>query len=474
MKAIQYNIDPNWLFVFIAFYPFILFPGGLFFYPTFLDESTYQAAVENFLLLPKIFFLIAFSLLGLLVVRSPEKRSPFVVIVFLHLFLVITSALNAEDEIAFTILGPQWRLDGVIYHVFLSLLMLATFLTAKNRHSIFEKIIFILMGGALFLVIIFIFQILGFDLINPLILNVGKPLSDLAGTMSLPGYLAGWLLPICILAIFQVAKLSNFKHFSVIIITVSILITTGLFYTGNRAAIYSLIFIQAVSLVFLRSKRLLFASTGVIFIAFLISSIPIGKVYSASIVNTRTLETRLVIWRLAYESIQKIRFAPWIGSGSDAFRLGVLRDPPVDIYIGLLAKELNWKNFEIESAKVIVPENKIRLSELSIVFKKINGEKNKKVNYLIELDKAHNFFLDRLLAFGIFDVVIWIVLFAYPIFFGMKNFRTESLFLISMALLGTSIYYMVWFSVIQVEPMHLVLVSIAWGIIYQYKKQAFL
>lgn len=81
------------------------------------------------------------------------------------------------------------------------------------------------------------------------------------------------------------------------------------------------------------------------------------------------------------------------------------------------------------------------------------------------LDKAHNLILDRLLTFGLLGVLVWLGLYLYPVLRGWRGTLLQRS--LATSLLAVFVYYLFWFPVPQVEPLHLVLIAAAWALLAQ-------
>jgi hypothetical protein len=474
MKIPVAQVNPNWLIVFAALYPFILIPGALFFTPAIIDDSTYQAVYENFFILPKVLFMGVFATLGLVITRKIWTRDVFVWLAIGHLMFVTLSSFNANDDWTFIFLGPQWRLDGLLYHIFLTFLMIAAYFTLKSQPKAWNTIILVLVIGGCVETVIFMFQRLNLDPINPLLFSYGRVSTNITGTMSNRGYLAAWLLPIAILGLPKLFQKKYHDYTLFFWIIALFLIIIGLSLTDNRTAIYSFYFTLFIWNIFYKSIKNMLISILIAFIAtiapFLAPNVSSKEIRTFG--DTTSLSTRTQIWQLTVNATHDVPLFPLLGGGADALRLSMLRNLPIQPYVKLIGLELGWKNYEVDSAAVVVPDNQLRLSEISVKFKRFGTEKNVTKNYLIELDRAHNYFLDRLIAFGIFSVFIWAILFFYPVWLGIWNRTSVTIFSISLALIAVILYYILWFPDNQAEPLHIIIISSAWAFLISKKRES--
>jgi O-antigen ligase len=464
----------RWLVLFCLIYPLLFFPGSLLSRPNVIDETVVFAIVENYLLLPKLLGLVLFAVLGFLDTKKYWKLEAFTILFTLHLILVLLSSLNARDTWTYNLLGPDRRFDGVLYQIFLSVLALNAFYTIKNNFSLIKQIGFCLLLSCCIQTVLLLFQRFGFDPIGYLVYI--KPLSIPAGTMTHPGILAAWLLPSLVLAFFLFSCVK--RRYLTVYVFGLIFASAGLAFTGNRTSIYILLFFLLIWVILERKIQvlLLFLITGLTIIIAPFTP-KTASIESPDVLSTRTLETRIKIWDLALKLMPQIPNFPLLGGGPDAMRLALLRDPPVDKYIKLDLMESGLDNYKIRSS-TYVPGQTIRESTFKIDFVYLDNEQNVIQNRAIYLDKAHNLFLDRLISFGIFGALIWMLIYCVPLTF---LFRKQQLKLqdtnfspLIYAVLATIIsivgYYTLWFPVIQAEPLHLIIVSMGWAIVVSQRQ----
>jgi hypothetical protein len=470
-KAVEnVHFDYKWLLYFVFLYPFIIFPGGLFDKPKVIDEAVIFAVVENYWLLPKVAVLSFFAILGTLKTYRLWQKSAFLSLIVVHVSLAVISSLNSQDEITWILLGPQRRLDGLIYHISLSLIAVSSYYTFKNsRNKIYCDFLRFLIAGGVIQSLIIGLQLYKIDVVGAL--TYVQPINVPAGTMTHPGVLAAWL--VCIIMLGLILLLEKPKD--IFLICGLFIVAMGLGFTKNQTAVYSLIFFSVVWS-FIHRKRYFILCNLLIFSGILIGPalLPGVQGFSRDPLETRTLKTRVQIWNLAWGATGNIPFFPFIGGGTDAFRLSLLRNPPGQAYLDLEALESDWKNYEIKGFK-FVKDEPLRISEYEVEFSKFDGKGGVVpgapviLSIPVFLDRAHNFFLDRLLSFGIFSVLTWFLLYFYPTFVYMKEFISKKWVFdyrntgISIALIALSTYYLVWFPALQAEPLHVIFIAIAWS-----------
>jgi O-antigen ligase len=465
MSQASGKVNASWLLVFSALYPFVFIPSGLFFSPGVIDDSVLQEVFENFFLLPKIFFMGVFSVLGVLAIRKTFNAKIFAPLIILHIVFVLLGILNSSDSLAFSLLGPQRRLDGLLYHCFLALLAISTYFTVISNPQILNKFTRILFFVCIIQTIILLLQRFDLDPVNVLLFKYVNIIPETSGTLSNPGYLAVLFLPAMILNLFYTFenKDRNTKWYHSIGMG---FIGVGLSLTDNRTAVFAFILVLLIFTVKNFSLINIFKSS---FLVFLIVFSPLllpktNQSTARGFGNSTTLYTRLQIWQIAADLLPKIPSFPILGGGVDAFRLTLLNDFPMEQYVKLLSLELEWGDYEINSTRVILPDNQIRLSALEINFKKLRSETNVTKIYPIELDRAYNLLLDRFISFGILNALLWGTFFIYPMWLGWQSKAKSFAFFISMSLFALFLYYFLWFPSIQTEPIHVVIIASGWAL----------
>ncbi len=450
------------LIAFAALFPLVIIPGTPFWKPGLIFDTELAQALEMFQLFPKVLVLLLVGLLGVLSLREIQWRKPFVLLLSVHLLLVLVGSLNARDDWSYTLLGPQRRLDGLLYHLSLVIFGIFAYQMLCKLPSLRNTLMVALFVGGIIQAVLAILQRLQLDPIGPLV--KWSIYSSPVGSLSHPGMLAGLLLPTVLLGMWLSTKQSR-KDYRWLILLGLFLTALALGATTNRAALIALI-VGVTGLVLAhRTWSMLFVSlfaiASVLCVQFIV---PNPQGFTREYAATNTLESRFQIWALALQSLGKIPGAPVIGGGSDAFRLSLLRDPPVTDLLDLTKLELAWpQDTRVARVTVILPpEEQLRSKYLHVEFERFGGQANIKRDYPITLDKAHNLLLDRLLAFGVLSTVLWLFLYLYPVWKGWRN-RNLAWIWVLVALM---VYYLAWFPVIGTEPLHLLVVAIAWATIH--------
>lgn len=450
------------LIAFAILFPMVMVPGALLWKPGLIFDTEQAQALEMFQLFPKVLVLLLICILGMLSLREIQWRKPFVFLLLIHLLLVLVGSFNARDDWSYVLLGPQRRLDGLLYHVGLVLFAIVAYQMLLKLPGLGNTLLLALFVGGNIQAVLALLQRLQLDPIGPLVKwsMYGNPV----GSLSHPGMLAGLLLPTIMLGIWLFTQQAN-RNYHYLLLLGIFLSALALGATTNRAALIALIVGLVGMLLTHRTWSMLFLSgfaiVSVLCVQFIVPNrLGFTREYTA----TNTLESRFQIWALAYQSLGKIPGAPWIGGGPDAFRLSLLKDPPVADFLDLIKVELAWpQDARVGKATVVLPPGEqLRSKYLQVEFEQFGGQTNIKRSYLITLDKAHNFLLDRLLAFGALSMMSWLFLYLYPIW---KSWRKQSLAWI-WVLMALMVYYLAWFPVIGTEPLHLLIVAIAWATIH--------
>lgn len=467
------------LTVFVAVFPLVFVPGALLWNPPIIDDTLRAQAMEQFFFLPKLVVLCVFGLLALLEARKQSWRHVWVGLLVAYLVLVILSAGSAQDTLTYVLLGGQQRLDGVLYQVALALIGIFAHQTFVRDPAGIPKVIAAFVAAGMVQSVLVVIQQLGFDPVATFVRwqAFGAP----GGSIGHPGMVAGLLLPALVLSVWQLLELRGVRS-KVWWGSTTVTLAVGLSVVSNRTALIALG--VALAFVVLRRRSLeTLAVVGMVtlFVVFVRDAIPSPKGPNRDLVSTQTLETRRMIWPLALQASRETRGQPFIGGGPDAFRLWTLRSVPLGQFVPLLGLELGWPSDAIiEGAEVVrPPDGPVRDSLLRVRFARFGDRKNVTQDFPITLDRAHNLVLDRLVAYGGLSALIWLVLYLYPllkpVWDGLVRLRTDGLPRsresdptgvlsggLMAAVLGLSVYYLAWFPVMQVEPLHLILLAAAW------------
>lgn len=453
------------LFIFTWVYPLVLFPGALFMPLAQWQNSGYDSA-ELFQLLPKICFLFLVGLIGFMIARPITWREPLVWLLGGHLGLVVLGSIVSKDDFTFSFLGPPRRMDGIFYHLGLVLLGIFAYSTIKRNP---QKGLHITLSGlfwsGLIQAAVALLQRLGVDLFSPLVRYF--PYNAPVGTIGQPGMLAGLLL-CAFLATLVLYKFTEGKYRWGILLGLFV-IAAAIGVSTNRSALIALV-AGIVGLNLSQRSLQLFLASMLSMLALLGGKylLPNAPGFERAYSDTLTFKIRLHIWGIALEELKKNPQFLLTGGGPDAFKLAMLRNPPVDLLLEAYRQELGWpSNAKISKVQIWQdPNASIRVKQIWVTFEEYGKQKNYTVIYDFLLDKAHNLILDRLLDYGLLSVSIWVLLYLYPLW---RNITYENWGFGGFAwiLAGLFIYYLAWFPVVQVEPLHLVLIAAAWALLAQ-------
>jgi hypothetical protein len=150
------------------------------------------------------------------------------------------------------------------------------------------------------------------------------------------------------------------------------------------------------------------------------------------------------------------------GGGTGSFKLNIAERLPIRDLMVVLQKEFKWQsNDNIVKIELLSPKNApIRQKAYKVTYK----DGSTKIAFQV-IDRAHNFFLDRIYSIGLIGAIMWMIFYIYPIFayFRLKPYqKTFEQQALTMALIAIQVYYIFWFSVMQVEPIHVTVALMAW------------
>jgi O-antigen ligase len=193
-----------------------------------------------------------------------------------------------------------------------------------------------------------------------------------------------------------------------------------------------------------------------------ITFFPTNPTVNRSLTNTQTFETRIEIWKIAANLLPKSWLFPFWGGGTGEFKLLISDILPYQEFYKFLAIEYKWQPADqIKKTIVLTAPSMPKREKAFIFFYKDRSQEFTKIT----LDRAHNFFLDKAFSVGLIGAILWMIFYIYPIYayFRLKPYqKTFEQQTLTMALLALQMYYIFWFSVMQVEPIHVVVALMAW------------
>lgn len=437
----------------------------IFIYPAFLFEGIGQPIFipdgEKVHLVPRLLLIGVVTILGW---RFWGTRGLFSGLLIGFAITVVASSLNASDPAGwvFTIFGPKARMDGLLYQLALVALGIAAYGAVRQAPHLLPRVLWALLAAGVLQAVLVVLQRFDLDLVGPAI--GGSPFTDYLGSMGSVGIAAGFFLVVVVASLsLLTSKGSSRAQFYLILLGI-LFVALALGITQNRSALYALLgTVVLFTLIGLSWQRLLIGA-GVLLSAFLAPQLlPVKPGIERGLLDTGTLESRLVIWQLGYESLRHIPGSPLLGGGPDAFLLTLTQHFSTERLLDFYRVEHRWPaNATIEKIQSLDPPDMGRDRQLRVYFSQFGDRENVRAIYLVRLDKVHNMLFDRLVAFGIFAALIWFLLLAYPVYlvWRQKQLRTSTLWLVLPAI---GIYYLAWFPVIQLEPIYMILIAGIWA-----------
>lgn len=456
----DFQFPKAWLAILLGFawlYPFT---------NNYFASSFSPASGEMIWIFPRVIFLGLVGMLGILQAKGWESyRNLFSCLLLFYVLMVVLGGLNArDDDPSAVILGPAGRMDGLIYQISLVLVTLLAYRVLCGYQQVWSVLLTGLVVVGVLQSVVLVLQRLALDPIGPLIRGsaFGLPL----GTIGNPAILAGFMVVVLVggIGLFPYTKGTAQK----VLLTLALLtIALGLGITVNKASFYALIAALVLWNLLRRERWLLGISIAVIVAVLAQGLVPNRLDYSRSLTDPKTGRTRLIIWELALKAVTQMPLSPWIGSGPDGFSLALLRYIPPEDLMQEYRLEYGWPpEATIREIRTLYqPGAPIRSKAFLVFFDNYQGDIGKRgLIYQLGLDKAHNLLLDRLISYGLFAVLITVALYLWPVW---RLIRKAGAFeqSILVALLAAFLYYLFWFPVVQVEPIHMIFVAMAWAML---------
>jgi O-antigen ligase len=449
----------NLLSLFIVLIP-------IFIYPAYLVEGVGKPVfipnAEAVHLIPRLILIGVVTILGW---RFWGTRGLFSGLLIGFAITVVLSSLSANDPAGwvFTIFGPKARMDGLIYQFLLVALGIAAYGALRQAPHLLPRILWALLASGVLQSLLVLLQSFGIDLVGPSI--GGSAFEENMGSMGHIGVAAGFLLVAAVASLSLLSIARTNRTLFVLAVFGILFVSLGLGITQNRTAAFALVGAVVLFTLIGFSWQRLLIGVGMLLSTFAIpQALPDKHAVERGYGNTATLESRFVIWQLAYESLRFIPGAPLIGGGPDAFLLTLTRHFSTERLLDFYRVEHQWPpDAQILRVESFDPPDMGRDRLLRVYFSQYGGQQNVQGAYLVRLDKVHNMFFDRLVAFGIFASLIWLILLVYPVYLTWKQRRLQAttLWLILPAI---GIYYLAWFPVLQLEPIFMILIAAVWSL----------
>ena len=393
--------------------------------------------------------------------------------VFAHLLLgylglVVLGALNARDPdgLLYALIGPWSRMDGVYYQVAVVLLSIATFQVFKLHPWLTHTLLQVILLSGVIQATLIGLQRYKLDFWGPLV--SGQYANSPMGTLGHPGVAAG-LLVVAVLIGIGLLMTQPRPRFSWLLVCGTLMCATALGFTDNRTGILATLLVLMLRTIFQFSWPGLLYSLIIIIAIFLPQRLLVNpQGFERAIENTNTLEARLTTWKLATRITQYIPGFPILGGGPDALMFGLVNHVPFDALFPLYRLDLSLpQNASIADWKIVdsYGTGKFRDQDYEVLFKQFGEKQNVTYRYtVLFLNKAHNTVLDRLLTTGIIGALIWLALYMFPALVLFKQRSAQGMLLVWL-LLALLIYHMTWFPVIQLEPIHMLILAAAWSLV---------
>ncbi|APD08704.1 MULTISPECIES: hypothetical protein [Thermus] len=448
-----------WFFFWlIALYPWVILPpqAGL-------------PGKEGLWITPKLLLLIGLvSLTTPLWLSLSSHKIPKTLVLFQIIWILAACllALPHYDEATDIWLGPENRTDGLIYQV--SVLLLALALFRLETHLLQNILLPLLILSGTYQAILWLWQRSGLDPINSIIPYAmeGPP-----GTIGNPGMAAGLALPLIPLAL--VLWMKDKRHSW---LAAAFILALGLGSLSNRSSLLAL----AVGLGFLvliaKDRRLTLISATLLATSFASHAYwPRIAAPAKDLTNTNTLATRIQLWNLGLSVLFKDPKTFVFGLGPRGLQQATATELiPLSKQLTLFHLEYGWPPQDrLKTAKPLwAPADPVTSRTYLLeydtrglpAYEKKYGETLVALQKLANVDRAHNAWLDKALAFGVPLAMVWLLFFLTPIPKLLLGAPDPLKMGLAVSLATLFVYYLTWFAVPQTEPWHYTLAVLAWKI----------
>ncbi len=438
----------------LALFPWVILPPPLTVWP---DR-------EGVWLAPKVFFLALLALL--LSPKPPERKRPghpersLLLGMLAWLCVASLTTLPKEDWSAW-LLGPVNRMDGPLYQLFLLAFALRLSNALAADPQLARSLTPYLLLSALFQGVLWLWQRGGLD---PLAGLLGYTPGLPPGTLGNPGMAAGLALPLIPLAL--ALWLERRER---VWLLAALGLATALGGLANRSSLIALALALGVWVFISRDRRLTLASLAALALsyassAYWPSTLPVQK----QLASGRTLETRLEMWRIGLSLLQEPKTFLF-GMGPLGLQEAVVSGKvEIKNLLQLFHLEYGWPPPErLVSATPLWEPDDPPMSRAYLLKYDVTGlpgyskEEFLALQRLSNLDKAHNAYMDKALAFGIPFALLWTLFLLGPIPFLLRRKDPINAGL-ATGLLSLGVYYLTWFATPQTEPWHFALAVLAW------------
>lgn len=439
---------------------------------------------------PRVILVFLLGLAGLLLFRQEFLKINRIALIGAsgYLALVLLSDLSSPDELVFRVVGHEERYDGLIYQIGKTLAFLTAVVTLRKLRQTHADFAYRLVGTGFFVIasiqaLLLATQfflktdMIGFLLYEGqkntapigtvgfkvlLILSIGTGL-----LFALVEYSKGWNLAPIFLAF--MAGLAAGRASAIGLVTS--LVSGAWLYFNKRKAGKALLFLAAAttfSLAFVFRNEILS---------------PFG-VQPVKVLSARTLKTRFVIWKITGRLLETHRWLVIRGYGSDAMRYLLIENLPKDerlkkLYIESMVMENKLPADKVENLEIVTQkEYGLRATALHLVYR-TQQEPDRTKHFLaaVNLDKAHNLWLDLWLRYGLLATILYTILAFGPFFYLARRLLKSQLddwwpraaTWVVLALMAHGIHYLAWFPMPLWEPLFLLIAALGWDLV-DYKR----
>jgi len=419
---------------------------------------------------PKVVALLFLAIFAVLYLKERRERSTPVLLVLAYAVVAILSGVFSGESLQYVLLGGEGRMDGLLYALSLSVFFIFTYtLTREFRKELPGLFVLALTFAALAESLIVFAQRLGHDYVGALTVGMRYPL--ITGTAGNPGMVAAMLLPAVLIAAGVAITKTRSRPGFVFWLLAAMVTAASLSLVNNRSSFYALLIALAAMVVIYRRNPRVYLTTLLVGLT-LFAAPQIfpnqTRVQERSLTSTKTLSTRLMIWKIAAEVSLHTKGQPLWGGGFDALKKGLISQGRAREYMELYRLEAGWPDsVKISELRWLhEPGEPLKTSAILVYARdEKTGQSYDGVRKVV-LDKAHNYFLDRTVSTGLLSALIWLVLFLWPVVHGLKS-NDALIKTFAIAIAALFIYYQLWFPVPQTEPLHVAMLAIAWGALYE-------
>jgi len=432
---------------------------------------------------PRMVFVLMFGLTGLLLFRKEILSTNRIVLLASvgYLFLVFLSDFLTPDELVFKVVGHEERYDGFLYQTG-KVLAFITALILVNKQKLPRAYFFIGSGfltTAILQAALLAFHLFfNFDVVGELLYEGQKnkiPIGTVGFKVLLILSIGTGLLYILIQETKAWKAVSIFLAFmaglaagrsSAIGLIASLF--TGSWWHYRSKSSSKAIFFLAVVMVF----SLAFVFRNQILIPF--------EVRPITTLSTYTLQTRFLIWKISLRLLETHNWLLIQGFGSDAMRYLLIKELPKDpvlqkLYIRFMIMENRLPADTVEGLEIVTrKEFGLRATALHLIYRtREEPDRTKHFLAAVNLDKAHNLWLDLWIRYGLFATLLYTLIAFGPLLFSIGDlikgvlgqWKTRAMLWVSLVLLAHGIHYLAWFPMPLWEPLFLLIAALGWNLV---------